>query len=210
MYMYILHYMKRAVMVGPDKPVIPGQHCFKLVSSYQHVHVHTTLHEKSCHGGARQASDPGQHCFKLVSSYQHVHVALISMYYTTCTLHVHTTLHVHYMYILHYMYTTTTTLNVHVNTHLASKECESVASWLEELQHSSDERAVAVSLQVGLETDKGALLLRGHMHREVGVTLGRGRGVESREMRGESGEMERGGWGDEKGEQGDGEGRVGR
>ena len=27
--------MKKAVMVGPDKPVIPGQRCFELVRSHQ-------------------------------------------------------------------------------------------------------------------------------------------------------------------------------
>ena len=51
--------MKKAVMVGPDNPAIPGQHYFELVSSlhthnlsgtppsfYTHVvvHVHVPLH----------------------------------------------------------------------------------------------------------------------------------------------------------------------
>ena len=32
--MYIYLYMKKAVVVRPDKPVTPGQLCFKLVSSH--------------------------------------------------------------------------------------------------------------------------------------------------------------------------------
>ena len=45
MYMYM--YMKKAVMVGPDKPVIPAQHCFKLGSCHQHVKMHMlyTVHK---------------------------------------------------------------------------------------------------------------------------------------------------------------------
>lgn len=61
-------------------------------------------------------------------------------------------------------------------THLASKERESAASRLEELQNTSDERVVAVLLQVSLKADKGALLLGGHVYCEVSVTLERGEG----------------------------------
>ena len=44
------HIMNKIVMVGPNKPAIPGQHCFELVSSHQqgirmtclaHMYIHT-------------------------------------------------------------------------------------------------------------------------------------------------------------------------
>ena len=36
LYNIILYmYMKKAVMVGPDKPAIPGRCCFELVGSHQ-------------------------------------------------------------------------------------------------------------------------------------------------------------------------------
>ena len=60
--------------MGLDKPAIPGQCCFELVSSHQqgiglHVHVHVcTLYILKIHGGGRQASDPWTAEF--VSSHQ--------------------------------------------------------------------------------------------------------------------------------------------
>ena len=38
-------YMKNAVMVCPDKPVINGQHCFELVSSHQQrIHMYMYMY----------------------------------------------------------------------------------------------------------------------------------------------------------------------
>ena len=57
-------------------------------------------------------------------------------------------------------------------TDLAGKEGECAASWLEEVEDFGDESVIAVLLQVGLEADKRALLLRSDVHSEVDVILG--------------------------------------
>ena len=43
MYKYTHVHEKNTVKVGPDKPAIPGQRCFELVSSHQQgIHIHVT------------------------------------------------------------------------------------------------------------------------------------------------------------------------
>ena len=54
---------------------------------------------------------------------------------------------------------------------LVGKEREGAAARPEQLHHLGDEGVIAGLLQVGLETDKRALLLGGDMDCEVGVPL---------------------------------------
>ena len=57
------------------------------------------------------------------------------------------------------------------HTHLAGKEGEGAATGAEQLHHHGDEMVIAGLLEVGLEADEGALLLRGHVDCEIGVSL---------------------------------------
>ena len=59
--------------------------------------------------------------------------------------------------------------------YLAGKEGERTPAGLEQLQHGRDERLIRLNQQVGLKTDKRALLLRSDVHCEVGVILRRKR-----------------------------------